>query len=403
MSPPSMLRRALTFTHLPKSVRLNGQRGRRPYANSAASAAEERNPDGNKVRGRRRSKKDLQALVETFVNEYRAMNAGRFPPFVYTQQQVGGSYYRVRGILQELQYRDKTSPSCGGIEHSLAREGVRGSEALTEDGVVSGRTVSEVENDTDLSVAGNEYLEAKEELQASSSVEILSKEVITPGRGSDLDVTHNIGKVKSEGSLKFHPDIVEMFRGSEISSNSHDKSGDSKMEEAHAESISKEKHLQGQGSDLDVTHNIGKVKSEESSFIDPDIVELRGFEISSHSHDKSQDSKLEEAQANNISKEKHLQIGDTNTATPCSDDTEDVTKLILDDSECKMKQHEEEIPQADRFDSTAAEKNIPQEADKTSEVLSGRPADDAEPPKPTTLWGAMKSFANGIISIFRQQ
>ncbi|KAL6178858.1 hypothetical protein ACLB2K_050375 [Fragaria x ananassa] len=360
MSLQSMLRRALAFTHLPKSVLPSGLHGRRPYASIAAAAAEEPNPDGNnKVRGRRRSKKELHAVVETFVNEYKAMNAGNFPPIKYTNKQVGGCYYRIRGILQELQYAAKMSPSGGGVEHSLGREGARGSESLTDVVGVSARTVS-VEDDVNLGVVSDGSFEAKEESMTSSSVEILSEEVITPGRGSDLDVTQsNIGKVNAAESSYIDPDIV----GNDM-----------------------EEHTNNQSVSMAPGHEILQ----------------GGFEVISHSRDKSHD-KPEEAQADlhdDVSKVKHLQIGDNNTASLSSDYMEDVTKPDLE--ECKMKQHEE-IPKADLLDSITAEKHVPPEADKVSKDLPGRPAADAEPTKTTTLWGAMKSLADGIISIFRNQ
>lgn len=107
------------------------------------------------------------------------MNAGNFPPIKYTNKQVGGCYYRIRGILQELQYAAKMSPSGGGVEHSLGREGARGSESLTDVVGVSARTVS-VEDDVNLGVVSDGSFEAKEESMTSSSVEILSEEVVTP-------------------------------------------------------------------------------------------------------------------------------------------------------------------------------------------------------------------------------
>ncbi|CAA0410609.1 putative exo-alpha-sialidase [Arabidopsis thaliana] len=56
---------------------------------------------------KRLSKDDRRALVESFVNEYRATNAGRFPSLDATHKQVGGSYYIVRDIFQELKLKPK--------------------------------------------------------------------------------------------------------------------------------------------------------------------------------------------------------------------------------------------------------------------------------------------------------
>jgi hypothetical protein len=41
---------------------------------------------------------------------YRASNEGRFPSTTYVRQQIGGSHYIVRGILQELEYNHANPP-----------------------------------------------------------------------------------------------------------------------------------------------------------------------------------------------------------------------------------------------------------------------------------------------------
>ncbi|KAG7538415.1 hypothetical protein ISN44_As13g021900 [Arabidopsis suecica] len=56
---------------------------------------------------KRLSRDDRRALVESFVNEYRATNAGRFPSLDATRKQVGGNYYIVRDIFQELKLKPK--------------------------------------------------------------------------------------------------------------------------------------------------------------------------------------------------------------------------------------------------------------------------------------------------------
>jgi len=38
---------------------------------------------------------------------YKSENAGKFPAIKYTQKEVGGSYYTVRDIIQELKYKSK--------------------------------------------------------------------------------------------------------------------------------------------------------------------------------------------------------------------------------------------------------------------------------------------------------
>lgn len=47
------------------------------------------------------------ALVKGFVNKYRAMNGGKFPSTKAAMKEVGGSYYTVKKIVQEMQYNTK--------------------------------------------------------------------------------------------------------------------------------------------------------------------------------------------------------------------------------------------------------------------------------------------------------
>ncbi|KAL2487651.1 uncharacterized protein Fot_41000 [Forsythia ovata] len=64
---------------------------------------------GVKKSRKRVSKDERKAMVETFVNKYKAMNAGKFPTISKARQETGGSYYVIRQILQELVYNSKTS------------------------------------------------------------------------------------------------------------------------------------------------------------------------------------------------------------------------------------------------------------------------------------------------------
>ncbi|KAH0976499.1 hypothetical protein GBA52_026218 [Prunus armeniaca] len=433
-----MLRRSLTFSysnshkHLKKSVLLSGWRGR-PYAGNANAAAAEAdadadadaeaeaeavaeapNPNVRRVKGKRLSKAERQAMIEPFVNKYRAMNAGAFPTVSCAQKELGGSYYVVKSILQELQYKAKMSPWSPVTADMPKQEEVRETESLaqveknsnsqvsahastqtdseaTYDADLPGQedvgeiesltqgeenSISEVSAETyDIDLPGQEevgeiesltgvednstygvsadasgrHLEAKEEAQASSSVEILSEEVITRGSDSDLVATQsNLLKVDSvESSYK---DLDGLSNGKE------------EAKQNLSGSISKECKL-----------------SEER------------LEVVSHPFGKSENSKRAEAEADKqdfVAKEKDLPIGEANRASPPSfGDIQDMKKQehALGDSKCKREKYEE-IPQPDK---------LPKD-------LPGRQADDAEPSSKSTLWGNMKSFANGIISIFRK-
>ncbi|XP_023520102.1 uncharacterized protein LOC111783410 [Cucurbita pepo subsp. pepo] len=70
----------------------------RSYAASVASDVPRPEKGRKKV-----SKQDRRAMVESFVDKYKASNTGKFPSVSDTKKQVGGSFYTIRKILQELQ------------------------------------------------------------------------------------------------------------------------------------------------------------------------------------------------------------------------------------------------------------------------------------------------------------
>ncbi|KAL4574652.1 hypothetical protein LXL04_021488 [Taraxacum kok-saghyz] len=52
---------------------------------------------------------DRRALLESFVNKYRAVNAGKFPTPTSAVKEVGGGYYFIKKMLQEMEYNFKLS------------------------------------------------------------------------------------------------------------------------------------------------------------------------------------------------------------------------------------------------------------------------------------------------------
>ncbi|XP_042021683.1 uncharacterized protein LOC121769071 isoform X2 [Salvia splendens] len=72
-------------------------------ASAATCALEDRKPR------KRPSKDERRTMVETYVNEYRITNDGKFPTVSHTIKEVGGGYYTVRQIIQEMLYNSKQS------------------------------------------------------------------------------------------------------------------------------------------------------------------------------------------------------------------------------------------------------------------------------------------------------
>lgn len=81
--------------------RTRGQRNLAVAVKVSSDASE------NKKSPRKVSRDERRSLVESFVNKYRAMNSGNFPATKAVQKEVGGSYYLIRYIVSELQYKSQ--------------------------------------------------------------------------------------------------------------------------------------------------------------------------------------------------------------------------------------------------------------------------------------------------------
>ncbi|OIT24922.1 PREDICTED: uncharacterized protein LOC109216102 isoform X2 [Nicotiana attenuata] len=79
---------------------------------------------------KRVSKDERKAMVEAFVNKYRAMNGGKFPPTKGAMKEVGGSYYTIKKLVQELQYNSRMA-----VEHkvTVVKEASTGEAATRKD------------------------------------------------------------------------------------------------------------------------------------------------------------------------------------------------------------------------------------------------------------------------------
>lgn len=121
------------------------------------------------------------------------MNSGKFPSASDTCKEVGGSYYVIREMVQELEYKsklpsidtrsetplskevDKKNKSVSTVEEVLSRD-------MTKD---EGRIHKEAQavavDNTDTTNFSCKHFEVKEEPQISISIEsTLSKEVLEP-------------------------------------------------------------------------------------------------------------------------------------------------------------------------------------------------------------------------------
>ncbi|KAI9175039.1 hypothetical protein LWI28_026471 [Acer negundo] len=82
----------------------------------AASVVPSDSLEPQRVR-KRVSKEERRALVESYVNKYRAEHNGKFPSASDAIKNVGGCFYVNRMIIKELEYKSKISSSNRGTEN----------------------------------------------------------------------------------------------------------------------------------------------------------------------------------------------------------------------------------------------------------------------------------------------
>lgn len=276
---------SLKFNNQSRNKVKNIDQWRRNF-NSNSNAASV--PDSDRVVRTRLSKLERQAIVESFVNKYREMNGGKFPTASFAVKQVGGSYYTVRKIIQELQYKSKLSSSD-------TRKG-------------------------------------------TPTISFLSSQLkpAMPGSHSDIDA-------KQSDVLKVDAEVSPCLEKPE--------------EEAQENHLLKEETEDVSLSCLQPSENVN------------------AEEVSPLCFEKPADDKKEDAQHNDFEKAedgKQEQAVDHN------------------------------LPNVDGLGSIAEQDQGSIELDKNVKDVSTRQKNDAEVPRKSSLWGNLKSLADGIINIWRK-
>ncbi|XP_060204368.1 uncharacterized protein LOC132632450 isoform X1 [Lycium barbarum] len=118
--------------NLSKRVLGNASNSVRRWKSFAASVQSDSTAD--KRKGKRVTKEERKAMAEAFVNKYRTMNGGKFPPTKAAMKEVGGSYYTVKKIVQELQYNAKMPVDKDTVlkEASAGKAAIRKDKLLTK-------------------------------------------------------------------------------------------------------------------------------------------------------------------------------------------------------------------------------------------------------------------------------
>ncbi|KAK4786478.1 hypothetical protein SAY86_003167 [Trapa natans] len=86
-------------------------------AASAASDVPNSHRDCKRV-----SIEERRAMLESYINKYREDNAGQFPTASKAKAEVGGGFYTVRRIIQELKYNSNLDPSTTVVSAPVKKE-----------------------------------------------------------------------------------------------------------------------------------------------------------------------------------------------------------------------------------------------------------------------------------------
>ncbi|KAJ6372856.1 hypothetical protein OIU76_027229 [Salix suchowensis] len=299
-------------------------------AKSYAASVPSHMPKSHKAQ-KRVSKDDRRAMVESYVNRYRETHAGKFPSISDAQKQVGGNYYFIRKIVQELEYKSKISSSNSGNKNFSGKELPIVSELLVK---VKNMSTGGATLDTriqclpralplnDVGDTSYRYLEVEEGLQTSEKMEF----------GNPISPKH----------LQEHSD-TDATQGTLL------------------EGIDKEaSHLCPEKS---VEHEVKETQNDHSDFV------------------------ISDGNSNFVAAASHVRKHETkNVSHPVLVEAENDQEKLSAFKRAMVDDHSNHNPYLDKH-----EKEIP-----------GTRTDDTELPKKSTLWGNLKSFADGLVSMWRK-
>ncbi|KAJ4713953.1 DNA binding [Melia azedarach] len=332
---------------------LNIQWRGRSYAASVPSDAPKSQRGRKKV-----SKDERKAMVEAFVKTYRAAHDGKFPTASELRKNVGGSHYVLRIMLQELEYKSRTSSPDGGTETLLGNGLIKEHKASMDAG-----TQNEVDNTADDNVeigdASDKHLETEGSPLASSVTKSRSfKEVEKP---TAPDGQPDLFRIQSNLMNENSKDGTHSCLG---------KSEPEKMEgakESQSDFVAMESH---------------PIKEETDKTFHQDL-------------DTVENSKKEEAEevpSYFVATERHL----------LKRENEKVSQPSVGNAEEKG----EGVPSKELLESDGKKHEAKQykgspEPEKNATDISSRETNEAEAPKKSTLWGSLKSLADGFFRMWK--
>lgn len=310
-------------------------------------------------------KHERRAMVESFVNKYKSENAGKFPAIKYTQKEVGGSYYTVRDIIQELKYKSKVK-SLNSTDEILVEKVLDESKLKTAESVnVSSENIETAKDRPIQKDSQSVLLDDKEavntccELEEKRGPQTFSQEGRLSYEVETISTTVSIDKRREQ------PALEDMY-GKASHSNSevtNDVKSDETVSSCPSDYVAPEIHL----------------LKEEIEQVSAPIVEKSGSSCSKdHIHDsKSVDIKnhptIKIKSFDKAGLERKVQDGAQDLPVV------DSPQHIKEQSQESLKLDESKIDGSNMRESSVA-------------VASDK----------STLWGNLKSFADGVLNMWRK-
>ncbi|XVE57204.1 hypothetical protein DITRI_Ditri04bG0072800 [Diplodiscus trichospermus] len=295
---------------------------------------------------RKVSKDERRALIESFVNRYRSVNAGKFPSTTATQKEVGGSYYVVKKVLQELQCKSKEDKSISVVEVVSTTVGIKD------------ETCTEAMNDVKMLDANDKQLEGDGVVEVYNSAEdTFSERVLKPQTAGDFC------DFVSEENIVMKDDVKSL-----------EKQVDVKVEDAGID-----------GSDEFLTFpDKGKIVETSAQHLESEV------ESKTESQSVQSDFGIKEG---GLLKEE-TEVG--NAEGEEKEQTE--YKEVLDG----QKEEYKEVLNAGSPELEAKHPEQFSEEEKYTRNFSSELTDGAQSWKKSSIWGNLKSFADGIINMWRK-
>ncbi|PWA66098.1 hypothetical protein CTI12_AA330010 [Artemisia annua] len=341
--------------------------------------------------------------LESFVDKYRAMNQGKFPSTSSAKKEVGGDYYFIRKMLQEMEYNVKLS----SVEKEPIKENK--SKTITKEMAIESSSESQEVLDSQIAMDQKFYEERglesvsnldtnfdfKEGLQPSTSNADTGKSNVT--RDDTLDIVTECHDRQGQ----FHEKLEQKLKDESLL-------GDN-VAFKDSESTAGKRHDQIQI----ITNDIPEQQKDEESKAEQQYDETQVITSDVPEQQKDEESKAEQQHDETqviTSDVPEQQKDEESKAEQQHDETQVITSDVPEqqkDEESKAEQQHDEtqvitsdVPEQQKDEESKAE----QQHDETQVITSDVPEQqkDGELREKPSLWGNLKMLATGLINIWKK-